>query len=193
MADRVIAVAVALLIPDGVRVAASELNAQLSPTLRFDSSHLPHITVLQQFLPEDHLSGAEAALARVVARFGPIPIQVTGLGTQPFDSTHVLYWEIERSQPLKVLHDRVWTALTPLTSSGDAGAFFGGKVRPSTVKYVQDFARNGAGDRFDPHLTVGFGERDLQQAPFAFIANRVAICHLGDLNTCRRVLYEAQL
>jgi 2'-5' RNA ligase len=193
MSDRILAIAVALLIPDAVSAAASTLNAQLSPTLKFDSSHLPHITVLQQFLGEGNVGRAQDTLATIAASLEPIPIRVTGIGAQPFDGTNVIYWEIERSEALIVLHNKVSAAFAPLACGGTGESFFGAEhqpVRASTVRYVADFRRTSSDENFAPHLTLGFGERNLRQDLLSFTATRVAVCHLGDLNACRRVLFE---
>jgi len=197
MPDPILAVGVAILVPTQVHSAASLLNEQLSPTLRFDSSHLPHITLLQQFMAGGKLSRAQAALERVATPLGPFPIHVTRMRAQRFDDdTHVVYWEIERSEPLTLLHNRVSAAFASLARAGNGESFFNEEsrsIRASTIKYVEEFRRKYAGDNFEPHLTLGFGDRDLRQAPFSWTADRVAICHLGELNTCRRVLYEQRL
>jgi hypothetical protein len=68
----------------------------------------------------------------------------------------------------------------------------GEAIRDSTMAYVKDFRERFGGAHFDPHVTLGFGESASRQEPFEFEANRLAICHVGNFNTCRRVLYECR-
>ena len=190
-----LAIAVALLLPAEVSAVATRVNAELSPTLTFDDTHLPHLTVVQQFIEASKLDQAERILGTTVNGLQPIHINVQGIESEKFDSACVLYWAIESSAQLRGLHDRVSADLHPLACRGGRESFFLAtqSIRDSTIAYVDNFRRQSSGDHFKPHITLGFGDVTLQRAPFSFTANRIAICQLGELNTCRRVLHERRL
>jgi hypothetical protein len=191
-----IAVAVVVLLPVDLDAAAAALNRQLAPMLRFDATHLPHLTVVQQFVEAARVVEAGDIIGTTAEQFDPFRIEIRGAVSLPFEDTLVWYWQAELSTQLAAVHARVSAALAPLACDGNRDAFAAddaGPVRDSTVTYVREFAARGAGARFDPHVTLGFGGTLPPQEPFSFTADRLALCQLGDLNTCRRVLREASL
>jgi hypothetical protein len=46
---------------------------------------------------------------------------------------------------------------------------------------------------FHPHITVGFGETCKFQLPIDFTASKIALCHLGNYCTCRKVILSSEL
>jgi 2'-5' RNA ligase len=196
MVMKTIAIDVALLLPTDVEVAAANINAHLSRPLTFDETHLPHLTVVQQFVEVSKLERAVRILGTIAKGLQPIEINVRGIGVEKFDNTCVLYWVIESSLQLRTLHHRVSADFGSLACRGSRESFFSDEAQSipdSTIDYVDNFCRQSSGSNFGPHITLGFGDVKLQQKPFTFTASRIAICHLGELNTCRRVLYEQRL
>jgi len=193
MSPNVTAIDVVLLLPAHVEATARDLNARLSGTLKFDATHLPHLTILQQFVPTRKLGEAEAIVGSIADGLRPLRLSVPGIVTEPFHETEVWYWPVEPSGALTALHDAVSSELTSLACEGAADAFYtddGEVIRDSTVAYVSNFSRTSAGSNFHPHITLGLGHGESRRDSFAFDADHVAVCHLGNFNTCRKVLYE---
>jgi 2'-5' RNA ligase len=191
-----IAINVALLLPDEVDAAAVALNRQLSERLRFDASHLPHITLVQQFIKSDNLNQAKRIVQKLVGRRRPLSLSVTGIESAPFEHTRVWYWPILPDVALAELHAATSAQFEPLRCDGDAASFFtdrGESIRTSTIAYVEEFHSRSSGDGFSPHITIGLGDTQLPQPPFSFSVDRIAICQLGDLNTCRAVVHEQRI
>ncbi len=189
---RVLALDVALLLPDPVAALAVSLNRQLprgeSKGLVLDDTHLPHITLVQQFVPADRIVAVLDALDRVAAGRLPVPIDVTG-GARGSSS---VWMGIQRTGPgaarLTALHETIVETLAPFEVSGSADAFVDGNARPGDVRWVAGYRATSSGPRFTPHVTLGHASRPPRLTPFTFAATTLAACHLGRFCSCRTVL-----
>jgi 2'-5' RNA ligase len=191
-----LAVDVALLLPDEVRARAEALNRALwlarPDTLRLDERHIPHVTLVQQFVRYDNLAALAVRIETVLRGRAPLPLSVSGAGSSG-DSVVLL---IEPTPALRGLHEELIEACAGLEErDGDENAFYGADepARPRDVAWVRHYRTDAAYDRFVPHITLGHGELPEPIAPFAFTADRVALCHLGRFCSCRVVLREWRL
>ena len=187
---RIVALDVALLLPRAAADAAGRLNARLRPPpagFAFDETHLPHVTLVQQFVREPDLPVVLPRLGRVASRTPPIALR--GAGLQRGRTTTSL--AVDGGAALRRLHDLLLERLAPHAAPpGDASAFAGGgePARDGDVDWVTRFRTQAAGPRFEPHVTLGVGALGESPPPIAFTAGRLAACHLGRFCTCRHVL-----
>ena len=186
----VIAVDVAVLLPPVAVRTVTRLNARLWPPpdgFRFDSSHLPHLTLVQQFVRADDLAAVCKNVGNVLRDTPPLALR--GVTLRPGRTVTVL--AIDRTPQLDDLHTRLIDRLAPHAApSADASAFVadGEPARDDDVAGVAHFATNAARRRFDPHVTLGVGTMDGPWSPVTCLATEIAVCHLGRFCTCRRVL-----
>ncbi len=191
-----LAVDVAVLLPDPLLQPLLRLNAELLPPpagLRFDDTHLPHVTLAQLFVAELQLPDVIHEAAAVTHDCAPLRLAPAGLSRGRTASTV----RLEPTDTLISLHARLMDRLRRFESAqGDATAFLatgGLPARDADVEWVHQFRTHAAYDRFDPHITVGVGTlQGLGPLPAADGA-RVALCQLGRFCTCRRVLAEWSL
>jgi hypothetical protein len=62
-------------------------------------------------------------------------------------------------------------------------------VSKSTLSWISNYARKSSFENFKPHITLGFGKAEIKKViKLKFKAQKLAICHLGNHCTCRRVL-----
>ena len=187
---RLVALDVALLLPRAVAVALGRLNARLQPPpdgFGFDDSHLPHVTLVQQFVPAADLPVVLPLLGRVAAETQPLALR--GVGLRRGRSTTSL--EVDGGAALRRLHASILERLAPQAAPrGDASAFVaeGEPARAADVDWVTHFRARAAGARFEPHVTLGVGALEGAAPPIAFTATELAACLLGRFCTCRRVL-----
>lgn len=193
---RLLALDVALLLPDEAARAVVRLNARLHDPpagFAFDATHLPHVTLVQQFVRDADLPGVLPRLGRVASQTPPLALRGTGL--QRGRSTTSL--SVEGGTALRALHDRLVACLAPHAAPAVDGSDFaadafvadGEPPRSGDIEWVTRFRTRAAGDRFEPHVTLGVGELDRGAVPrIAFTATELAACHLGRFCTCRRVL-----
>lgn len=187
---RLLALDVVLLLPGAATSAVARLNARLqSPPagFRFDDTHLPHITLVQQFVRGADLGAVVRALGHIAAQFPPIALRGAGLARGRTATSLA----VTDGATLQRLHARVLDRLGPYTAPpGDAAAFVaeGEPARDADVAWVRHFRAQAAGPRFEPHVTLGVGELGGAAPRIEFTATELAACHLGLFCTCRRVL-----
>ena len=184
-----LAIDVAILLPDDVSRRAIELSANLpkeeSQGLLLGPGHLPHITLLQLFVSIDDLDACLERMGEVVAPHPAIALRVTG----PATGSRTVWMEIAKTPALVQLHTRLLDAALPFErSGGDATAFYDRDARDRDVAWVAGYRATASGTSFRPHITLGHAARPPAIEPFDFEATTVAACHLGRFCTCRRVL-----
>ena len=187
--DPLIAVDVAILPPPAVARAAIGLSAALpaaeSQGLRLDATHLPHITLTQQFVTIDAVPAIAAVIGRVIAECPPLHLTITGPGR----GSRSVWMQVGLSPALHELHRALMDALRPFEQSGGGpAAFAGGQARPGDVTWVTDFRERSSYGRYVPHITLGHSSHPPPVEPQSFVADVVALCHLGRFCTCRETL-----
>lgn len=201
-----IAINIALL-PDSKMVArARVMNARIREnypeSFALDEEHLVHVTLMQAFVDRDDI-------ARIWEEVNCIPVQKSlracsldfhangDRGTAGFDVALPLW--------LRQAHAQVAAVVAPFSlPDGDESAFYTGAEEPGvgqrSLDYVRNFLRAHGGDHYNPHVTLGVGQRVFLERlrkerfePFEFGIEALAICHLGENGTCRRVLCAREL
>lgn len=186
---RSLALDVALLLPTPVAALAVSLNRQLPPSeskgLVLDDTHLPHITLTQQFVRADRLEAALDLVDTIITGSHlPMQLEITG-GAKGASS---VWMGIRRTPPLTALHRSLMDALAPFEVTGEADAFVDGDARASDVRWVAGYRVSASHARFTPHVTLGHASQPPRVEPFTFDATTVAACHLGRFCSCRTVL-----
>ncbi len=192
-APELLAVDVAILLPDPLLEPVLRLNAELLPPpdgLRFDDTHLPHVTLVQLFIGAAQLPDVVHETAAALRGVAPLRLAPAGLSRGRTASTV----RLEPTDALIRLHARLMDRLRQFESAqGDATAFLATgslPARDADVEWVRRFRAHAAYDRFDPHVTVGVGALPEPGPLPAADGARVALCQLGRFCTCRRVLAE---
>ncbi|HTM02366.1 MAG TPA: 2'-5' RNA ligase family protein [Vicinamibacterales bacterium] len=180
-----IAVDVALLPPEPVCRQAVAINAALptaeSQGLRFDATHVPHVTLTQQFIDAGEVPRIEAALTATLSSHRPLALDVTGAGR----GSRSIWMSIQRTPELDHLHTALMDALQPFERTGGSiAAFEGGDARPGDVAWVSGFRRSAAYGRFRPHITVGHASQLPIVARTSFTAGTIVLCRLGRFCSC---------
>jgi 2'-5' RNA ligase len=196
-----IAIDIALLLPKAVNERVKSANAALLAErpegFRFDESHLPHITLVQQFIRRANISALIERIDPILRGMQPLALRVTGVGS----SATAAHFAIEKTSEMDELHRTLLDAVQPFeVASGAAAAFYSRDeralepvhepARDKDVAWVSQFRSYASYDRFTPHITLGIGPPPGFREPFEFTADRVALCHLGRFCTCRVVLRE---
>ena len=196
-----LALDVALRLPSSVEKAVRQLNDTLNapPTgFRFDATHLPHITLVQQFSPVDEVDAVAEAIRSIVSVHPPLRLATATL-TRGGTATALT---LTPTPSLNALHRRLMNQLAAFDiGAGDERAFTDAdadaqKAEPARahdVAWVTRFRTEAAYDAFDPHITLGVGVIDAAAPSITFEASTVALCALGRFCTCRQVLKSWEL
>ncbi|BCP53095.1 hypothetical protein K32_17120 [Kaistia sp. 32K] len=204
--DSVTAIDIALE-PDATMLQhAKDANARLLKSFpkgfALDATHHPHVTLLQQFVRTDDLDKVYAAAEAVLSKEKPTtwtlkaikyyyipspPVGLAGIVVEPTDDLHRL-------------QDELIKAVTPFTvKTGTPAAFFsrvrGHDIQKSLIDYVDDFVTDAAGEKFNPHVTIGVARESYLKKmlaepfePFTFQATGASVYQLGTFGTARKEL-----
>jgi 2'-5' RNA ligase len=185
---------------------AKDANARLLKSFpkgfALDETHHPHVTMLQQFVGTDDLDKVFAAANAVLAKEKPRawtlkafkyyyipdpPVGLAGIVVEPTEDLHRL-------------QDALIRAVAPYTvKTGTPAAFFseedGRDIQKSLIEYVANFVTIAAGNKFNPHVTIGVGtETYLNQMlaepfpSFTFSVAGASVYQLGTFGTARKEL-----
>lgn len=167
-----------------------------------DETHHPHVTMLQQFVRTDDLDKVFAAANAVLAKEKPRAWTLKAfkyyyIPDPPFGVAGIV---VEPTQDLHRLQDKLITAVKPYTvKTGTPAAFFseenGRDIQEALIVYVANFVTDAAGDKFNPHVTIGVGTETylnrLLAEPFPSFTFSVAgasVYQLGTFGTARKEL-----
>jgi hypothetical protein len=100
--------------------------------------------------------------------------------------------EVERTPELQALHEEVMQEMTPFFRYEATEAMISDEVvAPSTLDWIRTYLQKSGYEHFRPHITLGYGQAPADLSfPIPFAVTRLALCHLGNHCTCRRVLAE---
>ena len=190
MPGSLVAVDAAILLPRAAQEVVARLNAQLAGPpdgFRFDATHLPHVTLAQQFVPAADLPLVTAEVGAVLASFPPLTLTAERFASSGLTTSLVL----AATRSLDAIHTRLMDRLAAFDmTAGGADAFLadGEPPRARDVEWVTRFRTAAAYGSFEPHVTLGVGVLDAPAPALEFEAEEVALCRLGRFCTCRRVV-----
>jgi 2'-5' RNA ligase len=185
----VTAIDVAILTPPEIAARAIALSAALpaaeSQGLRLGPAHLPHVTLLQQFVRIEDLDAVIDRVDALLRGLAPFRLHVSGGGR----GSSSVWMAVERTAPLVDLHERLMDATEAFdVEDGNAAAFYAADARDRDVQWVREFRRESSFAKFTPHITLGHASAPPEVEPMDFVATSVAVCHLGRFCTCRHVI-----
>jgi 2'-5' RNA ligase superfamily len=167
-----------------------------------DATHHPHLTLIQQFVRTADLdrvhAAADAAFAgKRAANWRLKAIRHYYIPTPPLGIAGIV---VELTEDLLELQRKLLDAVAPFTEkTGTPAAFFsteGGRdIQPGLIDYVADFVTVAAGEKFNPHVTIGVAPETYLDKMFAepfkaftFSPVGAAVYHLGTFGAVREEL-----
>ena len=193
--------------PDAIMIQHAKAdNARLLKAFpkgfALDATHHAHISVLQQFVRTADLDKVYAAANKVLASEKP-----TGWTLRAFKYYYIASPPIglagivvEPTGDLLRLQQELIDAVKPFTvKTGTAAAFVsteeGRDIQQSLIDYVADFVKIAAGEKFNPHVTIGVGTEvyltEMLAEPFqafTFSPAGASVYQLGSFGTARKEL-----
>jgi len=184
------------------KAANARLLKDFPKGFALDATHHPHVSMLQQFARTSDLDKIYHAAAGVFRKEKPLawklrafkyyyipspPIGLAGIVLEPTDELHRL-------------QGALIDAVTPFTvTSGTPAAFYsteeGRDIQPFLLEYVGHFVTIAAGEKFNPHVTIGVGtevylKRMLAEPfeAFTFSPAGASVYQLGSFGTARKEL-----
>lgn len=191
-----IAVDVVLLPDRAMTEWAMKTNRELvrqygSEIVLGEKTCLPHISLAMGCAEERDIDSIRERL-QGLAKETPVKwLHATGiLVSTNLRGEQTSLLEIERTDSLQALHEAAMREVEPFFSYDVTDTMIADDaVAESTLEWIRDYRQKAAFERFSPHVTLGHGKAKTDDLfPMPFTASQVALCHLGNHGTCRKVL-----
>ncbi len=156
---------------------------------------LPHISLAMGCIDEEDISDIEKVLRQIAARFAPGELGFIGIHVGKNSiGEKVTVIGIEKTQKLQKLHEEVMRALSRYLSYDVTAdmVLSPPPVGESTLLWIRNYPENSSYEKFLPHITIGYGRLVGFEFPLRFTAAKLALCHLGNHCTCRKVLASVE-
>jgi 2'-5' RNA ligase len=196
-----IAVDVVLLPDEAMTDRAIEINAELvkkfgSKIVLNKEDCLPHISLAMGCLEETDIASVEKILEAIAKEAPPGNLKVLGIRTTGNSKGQAVFvLEVEKTPQLQYLHEKVMGKITPyLCSDVTEDMIYGDEeVAASTLLWIENYRQKASFENFFPHITIGYGQIENQTLPVVFTASELALCHLGNHCTCKKILVSIKL
>ena len=159
-------------------------------------SCLPHISLAMGCLDKQDIPIIEKILYTIAGKYNPSQLNIAGIsiGTNALGEK-VSSFEVKKTDNLRLLHEEVMRRTTAYFSYDvtEEMVLSPPTAGESTLLWIKNYPDNSAFSNFSPHITIGYGQLD--EFPFTaeFTASKLALCHLGNHCTCRKILAAAEL
>ncbi len=195
-----IAVDIVLLPSEEVAKTAIEANRELlkqwpDKIVLDREACLPHVSLAMGCIDSSDIAPIKRILEELATRSNPGALVSLGVhaGTNAAGEK-VSVLALERTEALQRLHEHIMHELEPYCSH-DARAemvLSPPEAGESTVRWIREYPEKSSFGRFFPHITLGYGQLDDFVFPAEFTPIRLALCHLGNHCTCRKILASAK-
>jgi len=195
------AVDVVLLPSEAMTDRAIEANAEL--VKRFGKkivlnkeNCLPHISLAMGCVDERDV-GAITEVLEDIAKQNPLgDLRIVGVAVSTNSvGEKVSCFEVEKTEELQLLHEKVMGELAGyLSAEATADMVYGDEeVAESSLLWIRKYREKSSFGNFFPHITIGYGEIEDGPFPIEFAVSKLALCHLGNHCTCRKILASVKL
>jgi 2'-5' RNA ligase len=172
-----------------------------------DATHHPHVTMLQQFVRTADLDKVYAAANKVLSSEKPTSWKLKAfkyyyIPSPPIGLAGIV---VESTADFHRLQQELIDAVTLFTvRTGTPAAFMstedGRDIQSFLIDYVANFVKIAAGEKFNPHVTIGVGTEDYLNAmlaepfeAFMFSPASASVYQLGSFGTARKELKALDL
>jgi|GEM_PF-882241 len=159
---------------------------------------MPHVSLFMGVMDKSELKSVVSKINKTVSGFKPIITSLSGTSYE-MQKNRRYSFKIEKTKLLRRLHLALVKELKIYGGKKTKVAMFyrskNEKMSPKSkiIKWVEDYASKHTGKNFFPHISLLASAVNFKKFSHKFIANRLAICHLGDHGTCRKILWETKL
>ena len=196
-----IAVDVVLLPDEAMTERAIEINAELvtqfgNKIVLNKDNCLPHVSLAMGCLEETDIASVEKVLEEIAQETLLPDLKVVGIRTSENSKGQtVSVYEVKKTKELQSLHEKVMDRLVPYLSVDVTEDMIYGdeEVAASTLMWIKNYRQKSSFENFFPHITIGYGQIENQVLPKTFAASKLALCHLGNHCTCRKIFVSIKL
>ena len=195
------AVDVVLLPTEAMMDTAIEANAELvekfgDKIVLNRENCLPHISLAMGCVDEGDITAIEKVLEEIAKQSLLGDLKVVGIVVSTnAKGEKVSVFEVENTEQLQSLHEKVMDKLAGYLSYDvtEDMIYPSGEISESTLMWIKNYRVKSSFANFLPHITIGYGRMENQPFPIEFTASKLALCHLGNHCTCRKILVSIKL
>ena len=159
------------------------------------NSCLPHISLAMGCINERDIADIDKILHTIAEKYILERLTIIGINTTTNSSSEkVSSFQINKTETLQSLHEEVMLSLSPYFKY-DATAdmvLSPPTAGESTLLWIKNYSKKSSFENFFPHITIGYGQISDFSFPIEFSATKLALCHLGNHCTCRKILALAE-
>jgi len=158
----------------------------------------PHISLCMGVIPKKYLGHLVRVVDRVSSLADPLELELAQFIAHQIPTNELVYeFQVNRTSQISQLHEKILdTTAELLTNDAVTPDFFTpSAVGDITTSWVNNYRTGSSFDEFRPHITLSMGKigESWGELPIKFTATQIAICHLGNYCTCRKILWEQKL
>ena len=176
--------------------ANAELAARFGKRIVLSTEDcLPHISLAMGCIEDGDVGQMGKVLRQIADKYAPRHLKIIGVQrTTNFSGEMVSVFTVEKSERLERLHEKVMAELERFFGYDvTVDMIAGGRADNSTIGWIKNYPANSSYANFSPHITIGYGRFKGGSFPIEFGVSQLALCHLGNHCTCRRILVAAEL
>ncbi|MFH1509429.1 MAG: hypothetical protein ABIE68_04660 [bacterium] len=196
-----LAIDIVLLPPDEIMDLAIEQNRKLivegKEKIVLDKEKcLPHISLAMGVIDYVNLPTIGQNLDKIAKETKSINLQIQDTTIEKIPTNELCpYFLIHANDQIQELHEKIINKNLELLKWNAKNKMF---FTPPEVEvadiWVNSYLNESSYENYNPHITLGIGDlKDELSYPIEFTATRLALCHLGNYCTCRKILYEKEL
>lgn len=195
-----IAVDAVLLPPEKVIAWAIEANRELQKQcpgriILGRETCLPHISLAMGCINNIDIIKIGGILQELAEKHHPGELISIGIhvGTNSIGEK-VSVLELESTKKLQSIHEELMLRLKPYFSHDVTAKMVLSPPQAceSTLRWIREFPEKSSFQRFFPHITLGYGKLTEFPFPAYFKAESLALCHLGNHCTCKKILTSVE-
>jgi 2'-5' RNA ligase len=182
---------------DKAIAANKELLKQYTDKIVLDKENcLPHISLAMGCIDESDIDEIYKILKRAAKESSLEQLSAVCVHTESNQAGEkISVFEIEKTEALQSLHEEVLKRLSPYfsyTVKADM-VLSSSETSESTLDWIKNYPEKSSFEKFSPHITIGYGEINNFSFSIKFTVSKLALCHLGNHCTCRKILASTNL
>ncbi len=182
---------------DKAIAANKELLKQCADKIVLDKENcLPHISLAMGCIDERDIDNIEKVLQTIAKQSSLGQLNIIGIHTETNSAGEkVSVLQIEKTEALQSLHEEVMQKLAPYFSYDVTAdmVLSPPMAGEPTLLWIKNYPEKSSFEKFFPHITIGYGGINNFSFPVKFTASKLALCHLGNHCTCRKILASVEL
>ncbi len=161
--------------------------------------NLPHVSLFMGMNEESHLDQLQNTVSNLTNDFQPINTALDKLTHITDSSDYTAYFfEIKNVPALRSIHEKLVTGLTQFYAKNTTIDMLyrdeNEQIDEKTLRWIDGYVIGSSFEKFWPHITLKACKDPIyKDLPKEITLDRLAICHLGNFCTCRKILWETKL